>query len=354
MYLKSIEMTNLQAISHYVIELPETGLVRFSGKNSNGKSILRKVLVKTLNKQITKPDYRHSLINKNSTFGELKLTKDNGDYLLIHLERPSAQCFIELSTNGNIVKRGMQDKPIHLVHEFGFHYNEKYDMPLQLFSPGDPQLYVTTSRSMNAAFLNSSLVDERATTAYDTMTEYVKTINTSLQGAVQKYHALEMVLENLVFWNVDKCKTVLQNLERIRQVVGKIHYPTITDLVDASDVPIIDHIYTPSLPDVMEYREHTLLIMHSPKLPDVLEYREFELLSVYSPSLPNVIPVPDVNPIVVYKPVVENITMPTVISLHEPVLEDVGKQAIDLYKLSQMKCPTCGQSLVGEEHIHES
>ena len=42
--LKTIRTRNIQSHKDVLIELPETGLVVFTGDNSNGKSVITKVL----------------------------------------------------------------------------------------------------------------------------------------------------------------------------------------------------------------------------------------------------------------------------------------------------------------------
>ena len=70
MYIKQIIADNLQSLQHEVIDLPPTGLVVFTGQNSNGKSIIvkNKALCdscKKISSSVSKS--YHTVTNKIST-----------------------------------------------------------------------------------------------------------------------------------------------------------------------------------------------------------------------------------------------------------------------------------------------
>ena len=60
--LKSAVMVNIQSHTRTVFEFPQVGIVRFYGNNSNGKSVLVKVLNDVVSNAITRPSNRRSII----------------------------------------------------------------------------------------------------------------------------------------------------------------------------------------------------------------------------------------------------------------------------------------------------
>ena len=62
--LKRVVMSNIQSHINTVLEFPETGIVRFLGDNSNGKSVMVKVLQDVVSNNISRPAARRSIIRR--------------------------------------------------------------------------------------------------------------------------------------------------------------------------------------------------------------------------------------------------------------------------------------------------
>ena len=70
--LKRITTRNIQSHREVVIDLPRTGLVRFSGLNSNGKSVITKTTNAIVSGNLTSPKVRNTLVSKDAVAGEIE------------------------------------------------------------------------------------------------------------------------------------------------------------------------------------------------------------------------------------------------------------------------------------------
>ena len=84
--LKSAVMVNIQSHTRTILEFPQVGIVRFYGNNSNGKSVLVKVLNDVVSNSITRPSNRRSIIRRGHEYGELLMTRYDGTTLFFYDE----------------------------------------------------------------------------------------------------------------------------------------------------------------------------------------------------------------------------------------------------------------------------
>ena len=90
--IKSIRRRNIQSHQDVLIELPETGVVVFTGDNSNGKSVMRKVLSDVISGRIKQLRNRKSLVRRAPGVheGYLEITKYDGSKLTVCINLASS------------------------------------------------------------------------------------------------------------------------------------------------------------------------------------------------------------------------------------------------------------------------
>ena len=295
--LKRVVMSNIQSHINTVLEFPEVGIVRFLGDNSNGKSVMVKVLQDVVSNNISRPAARRSIIRRGNSFGELLLESYSGDTLYVHIDLEASQTFAELTKAGaQPVRRYLADKAIpSLVREFGWHYDDKSGVSINIHNDTDGLLFVDTRKSVNFDLLSSMRSDAYAEAALTTITDLVKTTKQKRDDMRHAFEVAEATFIALKSWDKEA-------EARVRDEC--IYY-----------AELLENLTVPTLP--------TFTLTRAP---------------VFIQPLPNV-------------PVMQ---MP---HLHEPMEYAPAKAGELLKSIAQLMsgtCPTCGRPFVnGGEHSHE-
>ena len=137
-------MDNIQSHTHTVMEFPETGIIRFMGDNSNGKSVMVKVLQDVVSNAISRPANRRSIVRRGHSYGELLLESYDGRELFVQISLEAAQTWAELRTTGaQPIRRYLSDKAIP---------SSDTKKPLPVFNSWSFLSYVTTENTARFAF----------------------------------------------------------------------------------------------------------------------------------------------------------------------------------------------------------
>lgn len=229
--IKTIRTRNIQSHQDVLIELPETGVVVFTGDNSNGKSVMRKVLSDVISGRIKQLRNRKSLVRRAPGVheGYLEITKYDGSKLTVCINLEASQTYVELvRAGGDTLKRYLSDKSFtDLVYEFGFHYNENRDISLNIFDSDDTLLFFRTSHATNGDVLDTALTDTDARMKYDVL-------NVQYNQAMQMRRTFE---ENARVAQTAKDAITIYDIEK------ETHYrDTLTKYAT-----ILSHIYIPEL-----------------------------------------------------------------------------------------------------------
>lgn len=285
MAIKTIRTKNIQSHQDVYIELPETGLVVFTGDNSNGKSVITKVLKDLISNSISNVRVRKSDINKECQEGQLEITKYGGTSLLVNLNIEASQTWVRLTrADGDMVTRYLSDKTIpDLVREFGFHYNENRDISLNIADADDSILFFRTSHVTNYDVVDSALRSTDAQTKYEVLKEQYQ------QAAVMK----QAYNENLRVANAARNALVTYDVEKEEELMRKCHiYEN-----------ILSHFYMPNL----------LTIKAVPRI-QFIDLPQVRLRKVFNPTY---IDLPDVK------------------------LKGLTKLQAEINDLLKGECPTC-------------
>lgn len=163
----TVDMQNVQAIGVAHIELPENSIIEFSGDNSNGKSILSKVIQNITNGDIRHKDVRRTII-KDGTDCAIVSIIHNQEQLGIILREEVADSIVsynpDLTKENAAVFRSLNDAEgvKHLIKKFGFRTYANGDICLQLSPTWGAIPFVTTSGAVNDEIVQDITVDKIA------------------------------------------------------------------------------------------------------------------------------------------------------------------------------------------------
>lgn len=176
MTLKQIKTHNIQVHRDVVFDLPEKGLVRFLGNNSNGKSVLTKALTAITANTITSPATRLSLITIGCTSGDVTLTRYDDVSLHYHIHVEASQTYAELLIpNKPPIKRYLADKQIPILRaKFGLHFDPVAERSINIFDSDDALLFFKTPHKSNYSMVTSALRDKKAEDAHNEFARVIK------------------------------------------------------------------------------------------------------------------------------------------------------------------------------------
>lgn len=256
--LKRVVMSNIQSHINTVLEFPETGIVRFLGDNSNGKSVMVKVLQDVVSNNISRPAARRSIIRRGNSFGELLLESYSGDVLYVHIDLEASQTYAELTHAGQqTVRRYLADKAIPmLVREFGWHYDDKSGVSINIHNDTDGLLFVDTRKQTNFDLLSSMRSDAYAEAALAELTKLSKETKAKRDEMYHAHEVAEATFVALKMWDKneeaiirDEClywASALENLTLPQLPVFQLT-ATPTFMQPIPDVPVMQmpHLHAP-------------------------------------------------------------------------------------------------------------
>jgi len=240
--IKTIHTRGIQSHDDVLIELPETGLVVFSGDNSNGKSVIRKVLEDTIAYNINKAKVRKSLISKDRSEGSLEIIKYDGSSLYVNINLEASQTWVRLTrANGEIVTRYLADKSIpDLVREFGFHYNNTRDISLNICDSDDSILFFRTSHATNGDILVSALTDTEAQTRYDVLYERYQEALSNRRQFLDNLQIAQAAKEALVLYNIEEEQELHDACARAASLLSRFYWPNLKEVPEMIFLPTIN------------------------------------------------------------------------------------------------------------------
>lgn len=277
MVLKQIVTRNLQNHREVVIDLPPSGLIVFTGNNSNGKSVIRKALEALVKGTISDPYTRADLVNRKSIAGEIELMRDDGVKLLGHIQREANATYVELHRSANdVVRRYSSDKAYKdLVREFGWQYDDVTDIAIQLAKAKDALLFYNTPLKTNGRVLASATTDPAAEIAAENMTKTISEVKKYRDLYSAKLTTLFQTLRGLVIEDVDPMQEKLDKLNRYYRNLSCVYIPTIPEIHGVPDVKLTN-LYVPKIPTIKYPKLYGLKC----NIPDILPVaRELKALN---------------------------------------------------------------------------
>lgn len=227
MAIKEVELMSIQSHHHTVLKFPETGLVLFYGRNSNGKSVWVRVLTDVLSGAIYKPLIRKSLITRGSNAGIMKITLYNNRVLVVYIHREASQTYVELDG----VKRYLADKSVaQFVEDFGFHYDPKFGLSINVHGDGDPFLFTDTKYTTNWALMNSAFDDADAEQSIANLNTSITENRRIRRDLMSKINIATQFLETMTIYDIKAEVAKYKRLEylqtNLKACSGIAHIPS--------------------------------------------------------------------------------------------------------------------------------
>ena len=303
--LSDIYMTNIQSAKDVHIALPETGVVRFLGRNGNGKSIFVKVLKNCCSGEINDLKTRKSLISRWATEGTLKLCRHDGKTLTIHISLEASRTYVELydPATGTNYRRYLNDGRnalIELTLMFGIHYDYKRDISLNIYETFGGILFLTTSPVTNFDVMSLATSDYSAELAKDALEVYIKEQEQEMQKIADDTVKLEQRLQALSFYDIKDEQNTADICEQLIVLIASLRAPEITYLPSLPDISMIQaQEYIPDIPELYTLPDISMLAI-SDVIPSPIELKSpVDVNTIKMIGICNMIP----SPIELYTPI---------------------------------------------------
>ena len=260
-------MRNLQAIKEATITIEENSITEFTGDNSNGKSVLTKVLRYLISGDIKYDEIRNPLIRDHEDEGILFITSGTNQ-LGILLRRKIADCFLLYNNEGgnpsaNVV-RGLGDRAgcEALLHAFGFRSYQSGEICLQFAPTYGPIPFITTTGKTNAEIADDITTDKVAE-------EFLKSFNTitfpvfrdMTKNLKKERDSIQTILANLESYDWRAYEAMADKLKLYYNTIKGFSPFTIKDIpVPYLDVIPVSEFFIPDLP-------HPHFLDYAPSIP---------------------------------------------------------------------------------------
>lgn len=254
--LKSITLKNIQSIPEAVINLPEHGIVRFSGRNGHGKSITEKVVEKSVSGAIRDAKTRKSLISKWASTGELIMETYTGKKIKVRLSIDASSTYVEYTDNktGNTYRRYLadgKDSIALLFRMFGFHYNADRDVSLNIYKTFGSILFVDTPGVLNYDIISEATTDMHAEKALETEKQFIDEQTRAYKETEQTFTTNQQKKELLQFCDIEAETAIINEYTLLADMIEAFSYvPDIKPLESVPDIRILGITKIPEIPEL--------------------------------------------------------------------------------------------------------
>ena len=280
--LKQIITRNIQNHAEVVIDLPPTGLIVFTGDNSNGKSVIVKAVRALVLNEIKKPRKRASLVNRKASYGEAIFIRTDDVILTMHVAREAASTWISLEVPGqDKITRYLSDKSYtELVQTFGLQVAGESGISLNVAEADESLLFYKTPTKTNHEVLQIATVDSRAMTAATNMENTLAETRQFRDACAAQARTIKPALQELHIGDVEALTERRNKLFRYYSILSRIYIPTIPEIKAVPKVRITN-VYIPTLPKIKWPKVHNIYL----NVPDILPVAN-ELKSVREGKCP--------------------------------------------------------------------
>lgn len=289
-----IYVKNVQAIDEYTFKFPDHGIVQFRGNNSNGKSILGKIISRAVLQMLAYDDKRLPLIQDSKDSAILSISC-NGRGLVVNIDKDVNKTFYGLiRENGEKVIRHIREGGItEILREFGFVVYGKNLVCLQICETFGLMPFVNTPDVLNGEIVNSVTTDRPSE-------QFLENYQITFKEAKSRLNTYKH--------NEEVCDSAIAS-KHLRDVTGY------AELIAHAKNVRSKHSYLIHIPEIT--------IQPFPKM-------EFSIRKVNK---------------------LEKIQIPLQL-FKVNSLYSLDKQIVDMEKIKRGKCPTCGQPLLsGRNHM---
>lgn len=251
-----IDLRNVQAIGDAHIEIEDNSIVEFVGDNSNGKSIISKVIEYMTKGDLIHKDVRCSLINDDAEEAVFIITHDNEQLALLLREELSKSfiMYVEDIRKEEKILRLISDREAYeiILHKFGFRTYAKGDICLQLFPTFGIIPFVTTSGATNNEIVDDITRDkvaEEFIRSFSTITYPI--FKNRIETLKREKESSQSILNNIEAYDWRSYEDIETKLKRIYDIIQpyqfyqlrKIEFPRVKLYpVSILKIPVIPRI----------------------------------------------------------------------------------------------------------------
>jgi hypothetical protein len=295
-----IDLQNIQAIGDAHIVIDNNSITEFTGDNSNGKSVISKVIEAITSGDIVHKESRLTLIKDGETQGVVLFTHDK-EQLGFVLRAEAAESIIMYKADMTAPESEAIYRPLNdrntittLVHQFGFRTYDEGSICLQLAPTFGAIPFVTTSGKVNNDIIADITTDKIADNFLKSFQTITFPVFKDRIARLQKDHDnIQAILDNMESYNWKDYESIAERMSEVYQAIKSYEY------FQLESVPI-------------------------PPL-SVLPIEHFELRQI-----------PNVDFYDLCKPIV-------------PIIDELNHYV----EIMNGVCPTCGKPLVDRDHTHE-
>lgn len=256
-----IDLQNIQAIGNAHIVVENNTIVEFVGDNSNGKSVISKVIENLVSGDIAHEDVRRTLIKDNTEQGVVIFTYNEKQLGLI-LKPAVKESLIMYKPNiiddpENAIFRAINDADglNAIVREFGFRAYANGDICLQLHPTWGAIPFITTSGATNNSIVEDITRDKIADNFLSSFQTITFPVFKEKIARLQKEHdSAKAVLDNMESYDWRAYDAIYEELSEVYQQIKDYEYCYIDDIPvpDLSVVPV-SNIQIPDIPIIQFY-----------------------------------------------------------------------------------------------------
>lgn len=256
-----IDLQNIQAIGNAHIVVENNTIVEFVGDNSNGKSVISKVIENLVSGDIAHEDVRRTLIKDNTEQGVVIFTYNEKQLGLI-LKQAVKESLIMYKPNiiddpENAIFRAINDADglNAIVREFGFRAYANGDICLQLHPTWGAIPFITTSGATNNSIVEDITRDKIADNFLSSFQTITFPVFKEKIARLQKEHdSAKAVLDNMESYDWRAYDAIYEELSEVYQQIKDYEYCYIDDIPvpDLSVVPV-SNIQIPDIPIIQFY-----------------------------------------------------------------------------------------------------
>ncbi len=260
-FILKIILQNIQAFEKAEYEFMSGEVVAIHGGNSNGKSILFKVLNDIVTGELSSPAYRKADVRKGCEKGEVII---QGRTRTLHAEiftGTGTQLTLYVKQNNGEyahVTRSITDKLgwNKLIHQFGFRVYD--NICLQLYQTYSPIPLINTSQKINEAIIKDVTTDTIAETFIESVQKlFMPQMRTALAELENSEKAMTLLIDKMKpVQNWREYQTAAEELNFMLQQIGTAD-SYLTPVPDIPDIQIYDikpHLTEmPLIPDNIKF-----------------------------------------------------------------------------------------------------
>lgn len=257
-----IQLQDIQSISSTEVIIPDNSIVEFTGENSNGKSIISKVIERLVSGDLRNKEIRKTIIKDGRDEGIILFTSDQYN-LLVDLKEELGQSTIGLKRieDTEWIARPLSDSNgcAELVYTFGFRSYSKGDICLQLAPTFGAIPFITTSGATNAEIVQDITTDK---VADEFLTTFKSITFPILKDVLAKKKieasSLQTIIDNLHAYDWKAYEEIRDKMKPIYLAISNYQETT------------IDEIPIPPL-NIYPYKETTIRNIPVVKFHDIFQ-----------------------------------------------------------------------------------